>query len=169
MKKQRQNRIWRLEVSRNHMGALDFQKPEICGYKIVSVQSLSLVSLFVTPWTAACQAFLSFTVSQSLLKLMSVELVMPSKHLILCLPLLLLLSIFPSNRVFPKELSLHTRWPKYWSISFSISPSNEYSGLTSFRIDWFDLLAVQGTTLKSLLQNHNLKASVLWNSAFFMI
>ena len=114
---------------------------------IVVVQLLSCVQLFVTPWTAACQASLSFTISQSLLKLMSIELVMPSNHLILCLPLLLLSSIFPRIRVFSNELALRIRWPKYWS--FSISPSNEYSKLISFRIDWFDLLAVHGT-LKSL-------------------
>ena len=118
----------------------------------------------MTPWTAACQAFLSFTISQSLLKLMSIWSVLPSNHLILCHPLLLP-SIFPSIRVFSKELALHIRWPKYWS--FSISPSNEYSGLISFRIDWFDLFATKGT-LKSLLQ-HNLKASVLRCLAFFMV
>ena len=110
------------------------------------------------PWTAACQASLFFIISRSLLKLISTELVMPSTHLILCLPLLLLPSVFPSIRVFSNELALRIRWPKYWSFSFSISPSNEYSELISFRIDWFDLLAVQGT-LKSLLQHHNLKAS----------
>ena len=123
------------------------------------------VRLFATPWTAACQASLSFTISQSLLKLMSIELVMPSNHLILCCPLLLLPSIFPSNRVFSSESALHIRWPKYWS--FSISPSSKYSGLISFRIDWFDL-AVQGT-LKSLLHHHSLKASVLCPSAFSMV
>ena len=110
-----------------------------------SVQSLSHVQLFVTPWIAAHQASLSFTISQSLLKLMSVESVMPSNHLILCCPLLLLPLIFPSIRVFSNESLLHIRWPKYWSFSFSISPSNEYSGLISFRMDWLDLLAVQGT------------------------
>ena len=119
------------------------------------------------PWTAACQASLSFTISWSLLKLMSIESVMLSNDLILCHPLLLLPLIFPSMRVFSNELVLHIRWPKYWSLSFSISPSNEYSGLISFRIDWFDLLAVQGTD-KSLLQLHNLKASILRCSAFFM-
>ena len=122
---------------------------------MVVVQSLSCVWLFVTPWTAACQASLSFTISWSLLKLMSIESVMPSNHLILCCPLVVLL-IFPSIRVFSNESALHIRWPKYWS--FSISPSGEYSGLISFRVDWSDLLAVQGT-LKSLLQ-HNLKASL---------
>ena len=119
-----------------------------------SVQSLSRVQLFATPWTAACQASLFITKSWSLLKLMSVKLVMPSNHLILCRPLLLLPSIFPSIRVFSHESVLHIRWPKYWSFSFSISPSSEYSGLFSFRMDWWDLLAVQGT-LKSLLQHHS--------------
>ena len=122
------------------------------------VQSLSRVLLLATPWTAARQVSLSFTSSQSLLKLMSIESVMPSNHLILCHPLILLPSIFPSIRVFSNESVLHIRWPKYWSFSFSICPSNEYSGLISFRIDWFDLLAVQGT-LKSLFQHHNSKAS----------
>ena len=133
---------------------------------VVAVQSLSC--LFATPWTTACQASLSFTVFLSLLKFMSIESVILSNHLILCHPLLLLLSIFPSIRVFSNELSLCIRWPNYWSFSFSISPSNEYSGLTTFRIDWFDLLAVQGI-LKSLLQHHNSKASILWCSVFFMI
>ena len=118
-----------------------------------SVQSLSRVQLFATPWTAACQASLSITNSQSLLKLMSIESVMLSNHLILCHTLLLLPSIFPSIRVFSNESVLPIRWPKYWSFSFNISPSNEYSGLTSFRMDWLDLLAVQGTP-KSLLQHH---------------
>ena len=121
--------------------------------------SLRHVQLFVTPWVAACQASLSFTISQSLLKLMSIESVMPSNHLVLCRPLLLLPLIFPSIRVFSNESALHIRWPKYWSFSFSISPSNEYSGLISF-IDWLDLLAVQGT-LESLLQYHGSKASIL--------
>ena len=133
-----------------------------------SVQSLSCVRLFATPWTAACQASLSISNSQSLLKLISIMSVMPSNHLILCRPLLLLPSIFPSIRVFSNELVLHIRWPKYWSFRFSISPSNEHSGLISFRIDRFDLLAAQGT-LKSLLQYHSSKASILWHSAFFMI
>ena len=132
------------------------------------VQSLSHVQLFLTSWTAACQASLSITISQSLFKLTSVELVMPSNYLILCHPLLLLPSIFPSIRVFSNELALHIRWPNYWNFSFSISPSNEYSGLISFRIDWFDILAVQGT-LKSLLQHHSSKASILRCSAFFMV
>ena len=125
-----------------------------------SVQLLSPVWLFATPWTAARQASLSFRNSWSLLKHMSIESVMPSNHLILCRPLLLLLSIFPSIRVFSNESALHIRWPKYWSFSFSISPSNEYSGFISFRMDWLDLLAVQGT-LKRLLQHHNSKASIL--------
>ena len=123
-------------------------------------------SLTVTPWTAACQASLSFTISQSLLRLMFTESVMPSSHLVLCHPLLLLPSIFPSIRVFSNKVALCIRWLEYWSFSFSISPSNEYSGLISFRIDWFDLPAVQGA-LNNLLQHHNLKASVLWCSTFF--
>ena len=126
---------------------------EICA----SVQSLSCVRLFATPWTVAHQASLSITNSQSLLKLMSIESVMPSNHLILCCPRLLLLSIFPSIRVFSNESALRIRWPKYWSFSFSISSSNEYSGLISFRMDCLDLLAVQGT-LKSLLQHHSSKS-----------
>ena len=133
---------------------------------VVAVQSLRCVQLFATPWTAACQASLSCTIFWSLLKFMSIVSVMPSNHLILCCPLLLLPSIFPSIRIFYNELALCIREPYYWS--FSISPSNECSGLTSFRIDWFDLLAVQGT-LKSLLQHHNLKASILRCSAFFMV
>ena len=131
-----------------------------------SVQSLSRVWLFATPWTAVHQAYLSIINSRSLLKFMSIESVMPSNHLILCRPLLFLPSIFPSIRVFSSESVLPIRWPKYWSFSFSISPSNEYSGLISFRIDWLDLLAVQGT-LKSLL--HSSKASLLQHSAFFMV
>ena len=133
-----------------------------------SVQSLSCVRLFATPWPAVCQASLSITNSLSYLKLMSIESVMPSNHLILYRPLLLLPSIFPSIRVFSSESVLHIRWAKYWSFSFSISPSNEYLELISFRMDWFDLLAVQGT-LKSLLQHHSSKASILWCSAFFMV
>ena len=125
-----------------------------------SVQSLSSVPLFVTPRTAARQASSSITNSWSLPKLMSIESVMPSNHLILCCPLLLLPSIFPSIRVFSNESSFHIRWPKYWSFSFSISPCNEHSGLISFRMDWLDLLTVQGT-LKSLLQHHSSKASIL--------
>ena len=133
-----------------------------------SVQLLSLVQLFVTPWTEAHQASLSITSSWSLLKLMSIKLLMLSNHLILCHPLLLLPSIFPSIRVFPNESVLRIRWPKFWSFSFSISPSKEYSGLISFRIDWLDLFVVQGT-LKSLLQHHSSKASVLWCSVFFIV
>ena len=132
----------------------------------VVVQLLSLIRVFATPWIAACQAFLSFPISQSLLKLMSVKSVMPFNHTILCHPCLLLPSIFPSIRVFPSELALCIMWPEYWN--FSISPSTKYSGLISFRIDWFDLLAVQ-ETLKSLLQHHSSKASVLWRSAFFIV
>ena len=134
------------EARRPERGALTSQ--------ISSVQSLSRVRLFATPWTAASQASLSFINTWSLLKLMSIELVMPSNHLILCHPLLLLPSIFPNIRVFSNKSVLCIRWPKYWSFSFSISPSNEYSGLISFRMDWLDLLAVQGT-LKSLLQHHS--------------
>ena len=129
-------------------------------YQFSSVQSLSRVRLFATPWTAARQASLSITNSRSLPKLMSIELVMPSNHLILCRPLLLLPSIFPSTRVFSNESALHIRWPKYWSFSFSISPSNEHPGLIFFRMDWLDLLTVQGT-LKNLLQDHRSKASIL--------
>ena len=136
--------------------------------KFSSVQSLSHILFFETPWTVACQTFLSITNSWSLLKLMSIELVMPYNHLILCRPLLLLPSIFPGIRVFSDESVLCIMWPKYWSFSFSISPSNEYSGLISFRMDWLDLLAVQGT-LKSLLQHHSSKASVLQRSAFFIV
>ena len=132
-----------------------------------SVQSLICVWLFATPWTAAHQASLSITNSQSLLKVISIKSVMPSNHLILCRPLLLLPSLFPSIRVFSKESVIHIRWPKYWSFSFSISPSNEYSGLVSFRMDWLDLLAVQGT-LKSLLQHYSWKASTLQHSAFLI-
>ena len=133
-----------------------------------SVQSLSHVRLFVTLWTAALQVSLSITNSQSLLKLLSIEPVMPSNHLIFCHPLLLPPSIFPSIRVFSHESVFPIRWPKYWSFSFSISPYNEYSGLISFRMDWLDLLAVQGT-LKSLLQHHSSKALILQCSAFFIV
>ena len=131
--------------------------------------SLLLLShgwLFVTPWAVACQVSLSFTISQRLFKFMSIESVVPSNHLIFCLPLLLLPSIFPNIRVFSSESVLRIRWPNYWS--FSISPSNDYSGLISFRIDWLDLLAVQGI-LKSLLQHHSSKASILWCSGFFIV
>ena len=129
-------------------------------------QSLSCVQFFASPWTAACQASLSFTLSRSLLRFMSIGSVMPSNHLILCRPLLLLPSTFPSIKVFSIESALHIRGPKYWS--FSISPSNEHPGLISFRMDWLDLLAVQGT-LKSLLQHHSSKASICCCSAFFMV
>ena len=132
------------------------------------VQLLNHVPFFVIPWTAAHQASLSFTNPRSLLKLRSVKLVMPSNHLIPCHPLLLLPSIFPSIWVFSNESVIHIRWPKYWLFSFSISPSNEYSRLISFRMDWLDLFAVQ-RALKSLLQHHSSKMSILWHSAFFMI
>ena len=134
----------------------------------VVVQLLSCAQLFAVPWTEAHQASLPFTLSQSLLKLMSIESVMPSNHLILCRPLLLLPSVFPSIRVFSDESVLCIRWPKYWSFSFNISPSNEHPGMISFRMDWLDLLAVPGT-LKSLLQHHSSKASILWCSAFFTV
>ena len=130
--------------------------------------SVAVMADSVSPWTAAHQASLSITNSRSLLKLMSLESVMPSNHLILCRPLLLPPSIFPNIGVFSNESSLHIRWPKYWSFSFSISLSKEYSGLISFRMDWLDLLTVQGT-LKTLLQHHKSKASILWCSAFFIV
>ena len=133
-----------------------------------SVQLLSRVQLSATLWIAACQASQSITNSRSLFKLMSIKSAMPSSHLILCHPLLLLTPIHPSIKVFSNESAPHMRWPKYWSFSFSISPSNEHPGLISFRIDWLDLLAVQGT-LKSLLQHHSSKASILWGSAFFTV
>ena len=137
-------------------------------FQFSSLQLLSQVWLFDIPWTAACQASLSVTKPRSLLKLMSTESMMPSNHLILCCPLLLLTLIFHSLRVFSNESILCIRWPSYWSFSFSINPSNEYSGLISFRIDWLDFLAVQGT-LKSLPQHHISKASILWCSAFFTV
>ena len=133
-----------------------------------SVQSLSYVQLFATPWITARQASLSITNSRSPPKPMSIESVMPSNHLILCRPLLLLPSIFPGITVFSNESALRIRWPKYWSFSFNISPSNEHAGLISFRMDWWDLLAVHGT-LKSLLQHHSLKTSILQCSAFFIV
>src|SRR5574337_1097368 len=145
-----------------------FIYPHIHIYKLSSVQPLSHVQLFATPWTKARQASLTITNSRSLPKLMSIESVMPSSHLILCHPLLLLPSILPSIRVFSNESTLRIRWPKYWSLSFSISHSNEHPGLISFRMDWLDLLAVQGT-LKSLLQHHSPKASILQRSAFFTV
>ena len=135
---------------------------------VVAVQQLSLIQLFVTPWSVPCQVSLSLNISWRLLKLMSIEPVMPFNHLVLCHSVLLLPLMFSLIRGFSNESVLHSRQPKYWSFSFSISPSNEYSGLISFRIDWFNLLAVQGT-LKSLLQNHSSKASILWHSAFFMV
>ena len=144
------------------------QPPGDLGCILLMFKSLSRFRLFATPWTTAHQASLSITNSQSLLRLMSIESVMPSNHLILCRPFLPLPSIFPSIRVFSNESVLHIRWPKYWSFSFSISPSNEYLGLISFSMDWLDLLAVQGT-LKNLLQHHSSKASVLWCSAFFIV
>ena len=135
---------------------------------ISSVQLLSRVRLFATPWTAARQASLSITNSWSPPKPMSIESMMPSNNLILCRPLLLLPSIFPSIRVFSSESALRIRWPKYWSFNFNICPSNEHSGLISSRMDWLDLLAIQGT-LKSLLQHHSSKASILQRSAFFIV
>ena len=150
----------KLEVSVNQLDVRQVQ--------FSSVQWLSRVRLFQTSWTAACQASLSITNSQSLLKLKSIELVMPSNHLILCCPLLLLPSIFPSIRVFSNESALCIRWPEYWSFNFSITPSNEYSELISVRMDWLDLLAVQ-KTLKSLLQHHSSKALILRCSAFFIV
>ena len=140
----------------------------LLSHQLSSIQSLSCVQLFVTPWTTACQASLSITNSQSLPTLMSIELVMPSNHLILYRPLLLLPSIFPTIRVFSNESALSMRWPKDWSFNFNISPSNEHPGLISFRMDWLDLLAVQGT-LKNLFQYHNSKASILWCSASFIV
>ena len=138
------------------------------GDQFSSVQWLSHVQLFATLWTTARQASMSITNSQSLLKFMSIESVMPSNHLILCHPLLLPPSVFPNIRVFSNESVRHMRWPKYWSFSFSISPTSEHSGLISFRIDWLDLLAVQGI-LKNLLQHHSSKARILWRSAFFIV
>ena len=140
----------------------------MCTGCAVVVQLPSCVWLFATPWPAAWQAFLSLTVSRSLPKFMSIALVMPSSHLILWCPLLLLPSIFPSIKDFSSESAIHIRWPKYWSCSFSISPSNKYSGLFFLKIDWFDLLAVQGT-FRSLLQHHSSKTSILWCSAFFTL
>ena len=153
-------------ASHNWRKACEQWRPSTAKNRIVVVQSFSCVQLFVIPWTAAHQASLSFTIFWSLLKLMSIESVMLSNHLI-CHPLLLSPSIFPRIRVFSNELAFHIRWPNYWSFSFSISPSNEYSRLIPFRIDWFDL-AVQGT-LKSLLQYYSSKALILWCSAFVMV
>ena len=140
----------------------------ITRYFAVVVQSHNCVRLFMTPWTAAHKAFLSFTVSRSLLKFMSIESVMPSNHLILCHPLLFPSSVFPSIRIFSNWLTVHIRWPKYWNFSFSIIPSSKYSGLISFRFNCFELFAIQGT-LKSFPQQQNLKASNIWCSAFFKI
>ena len=155
--------VFPLDFSVHTVGSILFC---LADHQFRSVQSLSRVRLFASPWIAAHQASLSITNSQSLLKLMSTESVMPSSHLILCRPLLLLPPIPPSIRVFSSESTLCMRWPKYWSFSFSISPSSEHPGLISFRMDWLDLLAVQGT-LKSLLQHHSSKASILRRSAFF--
>ena len=155
-------------MSTNILNMLDRVYPPSHGH-VHSVQfSRSVVSDSATPWTAACQASPSITNFRSSFRLISIELVMPSSHLILCCPLLLLPSIFPSIRVFSNESALHIRWPKYWSFSVSINPFNEHPGLISFRMDWWDLLAVQGT-LKSLLQQHSLKASILLHSAFFTV
>ena len=159
--------IWVVPTLFDHCKKCCYEYFCICIW-VNSVQSLSLVWLFETPWAAAFQASLSITNSQSLLKLMSIESVMSSDHLILCHPLLLLPSIFPSIRDFSNESALRIRWPKYWSFSFNISSFNEFWGLISFRMDWLDLLAVQGT-LKSLLQYHSSKASILWRSAFFTV
>ena len=142
--------------------------PFFLAQAVVVVQLLSRVQLFVAPWTAGRKASLSFTISWHLFRLTSSDSVMSSNQLLLCHPLLLLPSILPNSRVFSSELALRIRWPKYWKVSFGISPSNEYSGLISFSIDWFDLLAVQGT-LKTPLQHHSLKASILWHSAFFIV
>ena len=156
---------WSFALGRSQINLIYY----VCDLIIFSsVQSLSYVQLFVTAWSAARQASVSITNSQSFLRLMSIESMMPSNHLTLCHPLLLLPTIFPRIRVFSNESVIRIRWPKYWSFRFSISPPNEYSGLISFRIDWFDLLAVQGT-LKSLLQHHNSKASNLWHSIFIMV
>jgi len=159
--------IWM--ILNNHLVTLNLSSYSWkMGILFSSVQSLSRVWLFAIPWTPAHQASQSITNCWSLPKLMSIESMMPYNHLILCCPLFLLPSIFPSIRVFSNESALRIRWPKYWSFSFNISPSNEYSGLISFRMDWLDLLAVQGT-LKSLLQHHSLKASIFWCTAFFII
>ena len=155
---------WSTKISRMQ----ETNKLNLKGPHLLLFSHLAVSPTLCDPMDCSTPASLSFTISRSLLKLMSIESVMPSNHLILCHPLLLLPSIFPSVRVFSNESVLPIRWPKYWSFSFSISSSNEYSGLISFRIDWFDLLAVQGT-LKSLLQHHSSKASILWHSVFFMV
>ena len=161
-------RIRRPRFSKANMGHITSKAFQVgLLSKFSSLQSLSCVQLFAIPWTAAGKASLSITNYQSLLKLMPIESVMPSNNLILCPPLLLPPSMFPSIRVFSNESVLPIRWPEYWSFSFNISPFNEYSGLISFRMDWLDLLAVQGT-LKSLLQHHSSKTSILWCSAFFI-
>ena len=152
---------------KSKQGRIEHQLPTTVDASFSSVQLFSRVQLFSTPWVTACPASLSITSSRSLPKLKSIESVMPSNHLILCCPLLLLPSICPSIRVFSNESALHIRWPKYWSFSFNVSSSNAYSGLISFRMDWLDLFAVQGT-LKSLLQHHSSKASILQHSAFFI-
>ena len=159
---------WRLDQGIFTQEPFEVEPKILFDFQFSSVQSLSPVWLFVTPWIAACQASLSITNSRSLLKVMSIESVMPSSRLILCRPLLLPPSIFPSIRIFSDESTLCMRWPKYWSFSFSISPSNEHPGLISFRMNWLDLFAVQGT-LKSLLQHHSSKTSVLRHPAFFTI
>ena len=156
-----------LVISLQHLMSFTHDRIMFLILKFSSVQSLNYVWLFATPQTATCQASLSITNSQSLPKLMSIQSVMPSNHLILCCHILLLPSTFPNIRVFSNK-GLHIRWPKYWSFSFNISPSNEHPGLISCRMDWLDLLAVQGT-LKSLLQHHSSKASILWCSAFFTV
>ena len=150
-------------VKPQHESTIQFSSVQLSSFQL-----LSHVQLFANPWTAACQASLSITNSESLFKLMSMESMMPLNHLILCHPLLLLPSTFSSIRIFFSESVLHIRWPKFWSFSFSISPTNEHPGLISFKMDWLDLLTVQGT-LKSLLQHHSSKASILWRSAFFMV
>ena len=158
---------WRIPMDRGTQRTSDMTEATQHAYiQTVTVQSFSCVRLFATPWTAARQASLSTTNSQSLLKLKSIKLVMPSNHLILCHPLLVLPSIFPSIRVFSNESALCIRWPKYWSFSFNISPSNEQPVLISFSMNWLEFFAIQGT-LKSLLQHHSSKASILQHSAFF--
>ena len=154
-----------VEVTQNYLSKLVYFTNWLT---LSSVQSFIIVWLFETPWIAACQASLSITNSRSLLKPMSIKLVMPSNHLILCCPLLLLPPIPPSIRAFSNESTLRMRWPKYWSFNFGISPSNEHPGLISFRMGWLDLLAAPGT-LKSLIQHHSSKASIFWCSAFFIV
>ena len=161
--------VWKIPWRRKWLPTPAFLSGDLRGQRsLSSAQSLSRVRLFATPWTVACQASLSITSIWSLLKLMPIKSVMPSSHLILCRPLLLLPSVFPGIRVFSNESVLHIRWPKYWSFSFSISPSNEHSGLISFKMDWLDLFAVKGT-LRSLLQHHSSKTSILRHSAFFIV